>query len=213
MNAASGAYVLTYKSLTFQQTMVASSGAIVLPLLVAGLVCADQNDTVKLNLIGTTLVMVGVATILQTLIGVRLPLLQGPSFAFLPAIMAMMTLPEFKCPLPGDLQSNSSESVDNPWESRLQAVTASFILSTTFTETSCKTIGTRWIHSSIGCANAVRCVRVGRLSRSLYRTAHHRSVNGTIITRDRRQSPRTNVDALDLSSVGHFSMLADVTTF
>jgi nucleobase transporter 1/2 len=103
--------------------MVASSGAIVMPLIIANLVCANENETVKLKLIGTTLVMVGIATILQTIVGVRLPLLQGPSFAFLPPIIAMVGLPEFQCPSTAGANGNSSDVIDDmSWETRLQTV-------------------------------------------------------------------------------------------
>uniref|UniRef100_A0A914WY57 Solute carrier family 23 member 2 n=1 Tax=Plectus sambesii TaxID=2011161 RepID=A0A914WY57_9BILA len=120
---------LSLIAMGFQQTMVAASGAIVLPLLIASFVCAEHNDAVKLKLIGTTLVMVGVATVLQTVLGVRLPLLQGPSFAFLPAIIAMVKLPEFQCPTSAGTLINGSDNGhdDLVWMPRLQAVQGGYI--------------------------------------------------------------------------------------
>lgn len=56
---------------TFQQVMVAVGGAIVLPIMVADLICAEADESAKLKFIGTTLVMTGLATIMQTVLGCR----------------------------------------------------------------------------------------------------------------------------------------------
>ena len=68
--------------------MVCIGGPVAGPLIIANLICV-MDGAVKVSFIGTTLIMTGMATLMQTLIGTRLPLIQGPSFTFLPPIIAM----------------------------------------------------------------------------------------------------------------------------
>ncbi|CAD6194593.1 unnamed protein product [Caenorhabditis auriculariae] len=71
----------------FQQMMICISGLLVVPYLVSNMVCAGPNTVaLRVKLISATFVTSGVATILQTTLGLRLSILHGPSFAFLPAL-------------------------------------------------------------------------------------------------------------------------------
>ena len=72
-------------------TSVGSSAAI--PLLLASALCIQDTDygmIQKAKLISTILVTGGVVTIVQTLFGLRLPILQGGTFSFLAATFAIL---------------------------------------------------------------------------------------------------------------------------
>ncbi|KAH7719788.1 Protein Y59E9AL.4 [Aphelenchoides avenae] len=82
----------------FQQCMVCISGVLVMPFIIANLSCAGSATiAIRVKLISTTLVITGISTLLQTTLGLRLAILQGPSFAFLQPILAFTDLPEMKC--------------------------------------------------------------------------------------------------------------------
>uniref|UniRef100_A0A914XI90 Solute carrier family 23 member 2 n=1 Tax=Plectus sambesii TaxID=2011161 RepID=A0A914XI90_9BILA len=96
--------------------------------MVADLICAEADESAKLKFIGTTLTMTGVATIMQTALGCRLPLLQGPSFAFIPPVIAMMKLEEMRCPAISATTFNATiEEGQEPWRTRMQIVQGGLI--------------------------------------------------------------------------------------
>uniref|UniRef100_A0A7E4ULX2 Solute carrier family 23 member 2 n=1 Tax=Panagrellus redivivus TaxID=6233 RepID=A0A7E4ULX2_PANRE len=84
--------------LAFQQTMICISGVLVLPYLVSEIACAGVHTiALRVKLISATFVVTGITTVLQTVFGLRLAILQGPSFAFLPPLYAFANLPEMRC--------------------------------------------------------------------------------------------------------------------
>uniref|UniRef100_A0A9J2Q431 Solute carrier family 23 member 2 n=1 Tax=Ascaris lumbricoides TaxID=6252 RepID=A0A9J2Q431_ASCLU len=81
-----------------QQMMCCISGLLVMPFVVADLMCAGSGSVaLRVRLISATFVVCGIATLLQTTFGLRLAILQGPSFAFLPPLIAFSSLPENAC--------------------------------------------------------------------------------------------------------------------
>ncbi|CAD5225577.1 unnamed protein product [Bursaphelenchus xylophilus] len=84
--------------LGFQQTMVCISGILVIPHLVSQVACAGlATIALRVQLISTTLVVTGLTTLIQTTLGLRLAILQGPSFAFIPPLFAFNDLPGMEC--------------------------------------------------------------------------------------------------------------------
>ncbi|KAL5009472.1 hypothetical protein ScPMuIL_011777 [Solemya velum] len=60
-----------------QQVLLSISSTISIPLIVSQEICAGDLEVVKSEIMSTFLFMCGVCTILQTTIGVRLPIIQG----------------------------------------------------------------------------------------------------------------------------------------
>uniref|UniRef100_A0A915D1A0 Solute carrier family 23 member 1 n=1 Tax=Ditylenchus dipsaci TaxID=166011 RepID=A0A915D1A0_9BILA len=84
----------------FQQVMVCVSALLVIPFILADELCpgADIND-LRVRLISSTFVASGISTIIQTVFGMRLALLQGTAFAYVPSVHAFMTLGEYNAML------------------------------------------------------------------------------------------------------------------
>ncbi|XP_064652942.1 solute carrier family 23 member 1-like isoform X1 [Lineus longissimus] len=82
----------------FQQIMVSINVCVGLPLLIAPFICAGDLNLVKAELVSTFLVTSGIATFLQTTIGVRLPILQGGNYLILPAIVGTLSVDHMRCP-------------------------------------------------------------------------------------------------------------------
>ncbi|XP_071100850.1 solute carrier family 23 member 1-like [Haliotis cracherodii] len=118
-----------------QQVLLSISSTISIPLVVSGNICAGDMELVKSEIMSTFLVMCGVCTILQCVIGVRLPIIQGGCHKFLPAIAALMALERWKCPDLGtggqvlnDDGSNSSLTRTDVWQMRMREIQGGIML-------------------------------------------------------------------------------------
>ncbi|XP_025094292.1 solute carrier family 23 member 2-like [Pomacea canaliculata] len=84
--------------LALQQVIMTIPGSLSIPMLLAELLCADDKALVRAHLIGITFFMCGLATLIQTVLGIRLPIIQGGSFTIIPPVIALMSLDKWKCP-------------------------------------------------------------------------------------------------------------------
>ncbi|CAC5387907.1 SLC23A1 [Mytilus coruscus] len=80
-----------------QHTLVSLSGVIAVSLLVVDVTCATLDEDIKTTLLSSTMFMCGICTILMSLVGSRLPLLQGAAGDFLIPLLAMQVLDPTKC--------------------------------------------------------------------------------------------------------------------
>ncbi|UMM30302.1 hypothetical protein L5515_012239 [Caenorhabditis briggsae] len=101
-----------------QQMLVCISALLVTPYLLSNMLCAGtETIAIRVQLIAATFVTTGIATILQTTFGLRLAILHGPSFAFLPALHAFEEL--YPC---------TSETDTNLWKEKMQLISGSLFL-------------------------------------------------------------------------------------
>ncbi|XP_025084497.1 solute carrier family 23 member 1-like [Pomacea canaliculata] len=106
-----------------QHVLLSISATISIPLIVSRLICADDLTLVKSEIMSTFLFMCGVCTILQSTLGVRLPIIQGGCHTFIPAIAALLSLQMWKCPDMEALTSaNATEEITEAWQSRMREV-------------------------------------------------------------------------------------------
>ena len=75
-----------------------AGGSLAMPFLLFGALCVEEDDTAKADIISTIFFVSGMVTILQTVIGVRLPIVQGSSFGIFNIVLAILSLPEYQCP-------------------------------------------------------------------------------------------------------------------
>ncbi|KAK3096274.1 hypothetical protein FSP39_025188 [Pinctada imbricata] len=113
-----------------QQAVMCIGGSLSLPFILSQLLCAGDQDDVRAMLLSLTLFMSGLATVIQCFLGVRLPIIQGGSHTFVPPIVAMMTLDQFRCQ-PGEgvipASENTTYSKDD-WMLRMREIQGSIIL-------------------------------------------------------------------------------------
>nr|XP_022290099.1 solute carrier family 23 member 2-like isoform X1 [Crassostrea virginica] len=110
-----------------QQALMTVGGTLSLPFILASLFCPENESQVRAQLLSITMFMCGLATILQCLLGVRLPIIQGGSHTFVAPIVAMLTLEQFRCPTHMD-RFHGNDSVLIPWERRMREVQGNLIL-------------------------------------------------------------------------------------
>ncbi|XP_073077869.1 solute carrier family 23 member 1 isoform X4 [Manis javanica] len=84
--------------LGFQHYLTCFSGTIAVPFLLAEALCVGRDQHTVSQLIGTIFTCVGVTTLIQTTLGIRLPLFQASAFAFLVPAKAILALERWKCP-------------------------------------------------------------------------------------------------------------------
>ncbi|CAK8682676.1 unnamed protein product [Clavelina lepadiformis] len=89
--------------LGLQHYLVAIGSVIGLPLLIAPSLCIENDEegnVARALLISSLLFVSGLCTLLQTTLGIRLPIMQGGTFSFLPPTLAILALPHNQCPAP-----------------------------------------------------------------------------------------------------------------
>lgn len=69
-------------------------------LLVAETVCAEDDEEFKAKLLGSTLFMSGVTSLLMTSVGAKLPLFQGAAPDYVIPLLAMAAISKEKCEAP-----------------------------------------------------------------------------------------------------------------
>ncbi|PVD30288.1 hypothetical protein C0Q70_09552 [Pomacea canaliculata] len=127
-------------------------GAIIsVPLLLQDPLCM-RGDPVAVSYIeGTIFVVSGIATLLQTTFGIRLPILQGSTFSFLVPTFAILSLPRWKCPASNttiselsdnitvtmttpntSLGSSTPEDFQEVWQSRLREIQGAIMVASLF---------------------------------------------------------------------------------
>nr|XP_008506874.1 PREDICTED: solute carrier family 23 member 1-like [Equus przewalskii] len=109
--------------LGIQHFLTALGGLVAVPLILAKDLCLQHDSLTKSYLISTMFFVSGVCTLLQVLLGVRLPILQGGTFGFVAPSLAMLSLPAWKCPewtLNASQVNTSSPEFIEEWQKRIR---------------------------------------------------------------------------------------------
>ncbi|XP_070225154.1 solute carrier family 23 member 2 isoform X3 [Bos mutus] len=98
-------------------------GLVAVPLILAKDLCLQHDPLTQSYLISTIFFVSGICTLLQVFLGIRLPILQGGTFAFLGPSLAMLSLPTWKCPawtLNASQVNASSPEFTEEWQKRIR---------------------------------------------------------------------------------------------
>ncbi|XP_047428964.1 solute carrier family 23 member 1-like isoform X1 [Mugil cephalus] len=117
--------------LAIQHYLTAFGGVISIPLILSEGLCLQHDSLTQSHLINTIFLVCGLCTILQVTFGVRLPILQGGTFALVTPAMAMLSMPEWKCPdwtQDASLVNTSSPEYIEVWQTRLRTLQGSIMV-------------------------------------------------------------------------------------
>ncbi|XP_060073951.1 solute carrier family 23 member 1-like isoform X2 [Ylistrum balloti] len=89
--------------LALQNVMLSFGANLLISFTIADLACAERNDLIRVKLFCTSVFMVGLTTIVQSAFGMRLPMFQGASGAFLGPLLSMRTAGIWSCDFVGDV--------------------------------------------------------------------------------------------------------------
>ncbi|XP_037021711.2 solute carrier family 23 member 1-like isoform X2 [Artibeus jamaicensis] len=115
--------------LGIQHFLTALGGLVAVPLILAKDLCLQHDPLTQSYLISTIFFVSGICTLLQVFLGVRLPILQGGTFAFLAPSLAMLSLPAWKCPewtLNASQVNTSSPEFTEEWQKRIREMFVGF---------------------------------------------------------------------------------------
>ncbi|XP_073477891.1 solute carrier family 23 member 1-like [Aquarana catesbeiana] len=118
-----------------QHYLTALGGIIAIPLILSKDLCLTHDPLTQSNLISTIFFVSGICTLLQVLFGVRLPILQGGTFAFLTPSLAMLSLPRWRCPewtQNASLVNATSPEFIDVWQSRIREVQGAIMVASCF---------------------------------------------------------------------------------
>eukprot|EP00057_Strongylocentrotus_purpuratus_P030948 XP_783160.3 PREDICTED: solute carrier family 23 member 1-like [Strongylocentrotus purpuratus] len=106
--------------LAFQHFLTEMSSLFTYPLIIAPVMCFQGDLLTNAQLISTVFVVSGIQTFLQATFGSRLPIVQGPSFAFILPVFSLMNL-RGECPAGvGAYPENTTNLTEIQEESRLE---------------------------------------------------------------------------------------------
>ncbi|XP_027402127.1 solute carrier family 23 member 1 isoform X6 [Bos indicus x Bos taurus] len=110
--------------LGFQHYLTCFSGTIAVPFLLAEALCVGRDQYMVSQLIGTIFTCVGITTLIQTTLGIRLPLFQASAFAFLVPAKAILALEKWKCPPEEEIYGNWSLPLNTShiWHPRIREI-------------------------------------------------------------------------------------------
>ncbi|XP_078272603.1 xan_ur_permease domain-containing protein [Rhinoraja longicauda] len=118
-----------------QHYLTALGSIVAIPLLLSRELCLQHDHVTQSHLISTIFVVSGICTLLQVLFGVRLPIIQGGTFAFLTPTLAMLSLPNYKCP--AWTFNQTLVNVSDPifieiWQTRLREIQGAVMVAACF---------------------------------------------------------------------------------
>uniref|UniRef100_A0A8C5WJ02 Solute carrier family 23 member 1-like n=1 Tax=Leptobrachium leishanense TaxID=445787 RepID=A0A8C5WJ02_9ANUR len=121
--------------LGIQHYLTALGGIVAIPLILSKELCLTHDPLTQSHLISTIFFVSGICTLLQVVFGVRLPILQGGTFAFLTPTLAMLSLPKWKCPdwtQNASMVNASSPEFVEVWQSRIREVQGAIMVASCF---------------------------------------------------------------------------------
>nr|XP_020667374.1 solute carrier family 23 member 1-like [Pogona vitticeps] len=121
--------------LGIQHYLTALGGLVAIPLILSKALCLEHDTLAQSHLISTIFFVSGICTLLQVLFGVRLPILQGGTFAFLTPSLAMLSLPGWKCPAwihNASLVNTTSPEFVHEWQTRMRELQGAIMIASCF---------------------------------------------------------------------------------
>ncbi|XP_057322165.1 solute carrier family 23 member 1 [Microplitis mediator] len=123
-------YLCLFMALQHYLTMI---GAIVsIPFILTPALCMAEDDPSRSYIISTMIFVTGLVTFIQSTIGCRLPLVQGGTISFLVPTLAILSLPQWKCPPEEVLSEMSPENRTELWQIRMRELSGAIAVSALF---------------------------------------------------------------------------------
>ncbi|XP_071670985.1 solute carrier family 23 member 1 isoform X2 [Patagioenas fasciata] len=117
--------------LGFQHYLTCFSGTIAVPFLLAESLCVGKDQLTVSYLIGTIFTCVGITTLIQTTVGIRLPLFQASALAFLVPAKSILALEKWQCPPEEQIYGNWTLPLNTShvWQPRMREIQGAIVVS------------------------------------------------------------------------------------
>ncbi|VVC37374.1 Xanthine/uracil/vitamin C permease [Cinara cedri] len=114
--------------LTIQNLVMTVTGIILVVNVLAPKLCILPEDPAQAYLLSTSVMMAGIGTLFQTLVGVRIPIVQNSGFVYMTCLQSMFSLPGWQCPSDVDLFSMGTDARTLEWQHRVRSVQGAIIV-------------------------------------------------------------------------------------
>lgn len=112
------------------QNYLTMIGAIVaIPFILTPALCMEDGDPDRGTIISTMLFVTGLVTWFQSTWGCRLPLVQGGTISFLVPTLAILNLPQWKCPDPAAIALLGTDEKTELWQLRMRELSGAIAVS------------------------------------------------------------------------------------
>lgn len=105
-------------------------GAIVsIPFILTPALCMEDSNPDRGIIISTMIFVTGIVTYFQATWGCRLPIVQGGTISFLVPTLAILNLPQWKCPSSDEMAMMNSEEKTEIWQLRMRELSGAIAVS------------------------------------------------------------------------------------
>ncbi|XP_046558665.1 solute carrier family 23 member 2-like isoform X1 [Haliotis rubra] len=125
-------FPLLWPVLGLQQSLLCVAGIISAPIFIATQLGVSDQPEIRRQLLSIGLFTCGVATILQNLIGCRLPIIQGANTSFIAPMAAIFSLAKWSDEsLLKEIPVVNGTATDEPWKMRMREIQGNLMLAST----------------------------------------------------------------------------------
>ncbi|RDD39403.1 Solute carrier family 23 member 2 [Trichoplax sp. H2] len=130
--------ILVTIGLGLQHYLTMFGSTVSIPFVLAAPLCIGNNPLAISDLISTIFFVSGISTLLQSVFGIRLPIVQGGTFALVTPTIAIMSLDKWKLScspnvVPFDNLTVAQQAIQTEmWQSRMREIQGSIIISSFF---------------------------------------------------------------------------------
>ncbi|XP_022255137.1 solute carrier family 23 member 2-like [Limulus polyphemus] len=128
--------------LGIQHYLTMFGATVTYPFLITPKLCIREDDPARGYITATNFFVSGLATLFQTALGVRLPIIQGCTFTLLVPTFAILDLPQWRCPNQTEIIAArgtnlssyvvTEEEWEELWQSRMREVQGAIIIASLF---------------------------------------------------------------------------------
>ncbi|XP_022167516.1 solute carrier family 23 member 2 isoform X1 [Myzus persicae] len=123
-------YLCIFMALQHYLTMI---GAIVsIPFILTPALCMKEDDPARGHIISTMIFVTAIVTFIQVTFGCRLPIVQGGTISFLVPTLAILKLPQWRCPSMESITEMTSYDQEELWKVRMRELSGAIAVSALF---------------------------------------------------------------------------------
>lgn len=115
--------------LAFQHYLTMIGAIVSIPFILTPALCMSDEDPNRGIIISTMIFVTGIVTYFQATWGVRLPIVQGGTISFLVPTLAILALPQWKCPPAAELDAMDEEERNDLWQIRMRELSGAIAVS------------------------------------------------------------------------------------
>ncbi|XP_055379183.1 solute carrier family 23 member 1 isoform X2 [Condylostylus longicornis] len=118
--------------LAFQHYLTMIGAIVSIPFILTPALCMADEDPNRGVIISTMIFVTGIVTYFQATWGCRLPIVQGGTISFLVPTLAILNLPQWKCPPEEEISKMNDDEKLELWQIRMRELSGAIAVSSLF---------------------------------------------------------------------------------